>query len=303
MSAPLAHSHSHPHAHVHASERKLMLAFVLTTVAMLAEAAGGFLAGSLALLADAGHMLADTLALMLAWISAHLARRPADAQRSFGYARFEVLAAYTNALAQAALSIWIAAEAVSRFASPQPIHDGLMLVVALAGLAINALVLGVLGQHDHDDLNHAGARLHVIGDLLGSLGAVVAALLIRGYAWLWADAATSVLVAALILAGALGLLRRSAHILLEGTPEGAESALVAASVRAHVGGVDDVHHVHVWQLAGGSRMATLHVRLAEGVAAASALAEIQHALHQHFHIAHATVQIEHGHCHGEDCAH
>lgn len=298
MSASAIHPHPHPHAH--AGERRLLIAFVLTTAVMFAEAVGGWLSGSLALLADAGHMLVDTFALLLAWAGAHFARRPADALRSFGYARLEVLVGYTNALAQFALVAWIAAEAASRLLAPAPILSAWMLAIGVAGLLINLLVLMVLGHHDHDDLNAAGARLHVLGDLLGSAGVVIAALLIGYFGWLRTDPAVSILVALLILGSAWQLLRRSAHILLEGTPEGMESATVADSVRREAG-VGDVHHVHIWQLAGGQRIATLHAQLAEGADASAALASIQCVLREHFHIAHATVQLETSTCMAADC--
>jgi cobalt-zinc-cadmium efflux system protein len=305
--ASMSFSAAHSHNHEHSGERRLMLAFALTTAAMVAEAAGGWMSGSLALLADAGHMLVDTFALLLAWAGAHFARRPADALRSFGYARLEVLVGYTNALAQFALVVWIAAEALTRLWTPAPVLSGLMFVVALAGLLINVLVLAALGRHDHDDLNAAGARLHVLGDLLGSFGALVAAVVVGQLGWLWADPAVSLAVSVLILGSAWKLLRRSAHILLEGTPEGAESERVAEIVR-HECGVLDVHHVHVWQLAGGRRIATLHARLNEGCDVNAVLASIQGVLREQFHIVHATVQLENSDCvtddcHGQDHAH
>ena len=273
---------------------------MLTAVAMVAEAVGGWLSGSLALLADAGHMLVDTFALLLAWAGAHFARRPADSLRSFGYARMEVLVGYTNALAQFVLVAWIIFEAITRLQSATPIASGIMLAVASAGLLINLLVLFALGRHDHDDLNAAGARLHVVGDLLGSLGAVIAALAIGQFGWLWSDPAISILVSLLILGSAWKLLRRSAHILLEGTPEGVVCDEVAATVMREVGLVD-VHHVHVWQLAGGRRIATLHVQAPEGGDMNVVLASIQRVLREHFHIAHATVQLEDSGCVGADC--
>ncbi len=289
------------HSHAHAGERRLLLAFVLTTVAMLAEAFGGWLSGSLALLADAGHMLVDTFALLLAWAGAHFARRPADAQRSFGYARLEVLIGYTNALAQFALVAWIVIEAVSRLLMPGQILSGWMFAIGVAGLLINLMVLIALGRHDHEDLNAAGARLHVLGDLLGSVGVVIAAPAIGYFGWLWADPAVSILVSLLILGSAWSLLRRSAHILLEGTPEGLESAIVAETVRREAG-VADVHHVHVWQLAGGQRIATLHALPASGGDPGAAIASIQHVLRERFHIAHVTVQLENVDCTSSDCA-
>jgi len=317
------HSHSHDHAHAHGHShaelddegrshvagysgdgvrtRKLMLAFALTTAMLIAEAVGGWLSGSLALVADAGHMLVDALALLFAWLGAHFAQRPADARRSFGYARLEVLVGYTNALSQFFLVAWILFEAVQRFYAPAPILSGMMLLIAVIGLCVNLLVLGVLGGHDHDDLNTAGARLHVLGDLLGSLGAVGAALLVRYLGWLWADPAISVFVSLLILNSAWRLLRRSAHILLEGVPEGVEVASVAQGVEAEVPGVRDVHHVHVWQLAGGVRVATLHARLNGGTEPDAAILAVGRVLRRRFGIEHATVQLDGVDCHAPRC--
>lgn len=317
-----AHEHGHDHAthgHSHAElddehrlhvapyagdrrrTRKLMLAFALTSLMLVVEAVGGWLSGSLALLADAGHMLVDALALLFAWLGAHFAQRPADARRSFGYARLEVLVGYTNALSQFMLVGWILFEAIERLSSPAPILSGMMLLVAIAGLCVNLLVLGVLGGHDHDDLNTAGARLRVIGDLLGSLGAVSAALLVRYFDWLWADPAISVFVSLLILNSAWRLLRRSAHILLEGVPDGVDVDAIVAGVGADVPGVRDVHHVHVWQLAGGVRVATLHARLNDGTAPDEAILAVGRSLRRRFAIEHATVQLDGVDCHAPAC--
>jgi len=306
MSAPVhshddhRHHHHHPHPHAHAGEQRLLLAFALTTLTLLVEAVGGWYAGSLALLADAGHMFVDALALLLAWSGAHFAKRPADLKRSFGYARLEVLVGYTNALTQIGIGVWIIAEASLRFADPQPIKSGVMLVIAIAGLLVNAVLLRLLGTHDEDDLNTAGARLHVLGDLLGSAGAVVAALLILWQRWLWADPLISIFVALLIAFSAWHLLRRSAHILLEGTPDGVDVEVVRAAVRGEPG-VVDIHHVHVWQLSGGRRLATLHARLDDGADAQVALQRMQQILREKFQISHATVQIERRDCALADC--
>jgi cobalt-zinc-cadmium efflux system protein len=175
-----------------------------------------------------------------------------------------------------------------------------MAAVAAGGALLNFCVLRTLGSHSHDDVNAAGAHLHVLGDLLGSLGALVAAALIWAFGWLWADAALSILVALLILRSAWELLRRSAHILLEGVPDGVEPAHVAHVVR-DAAGVDDVHHVHVWQLAGGRRIATLHARVREDADPDAALGAIRRVLREHFQIEHATVQVERRACIGDDC--
>jgi cobalt-zinc-cadmium efflux system protein len=303
----MSHDHNHAHArHVHASqgavrERRLLIAFSLTFCTLFVEAAGGWLSGSLALLADAGHMLVDALALLFAWLGARFARRPADARRSFGYARLEVLVGYTNALAQFVLVGWIVFEAVGRFMAPGEILGGMMLAVAIAGLLVNLLVLRVLHDHDEHDVNTASARLHVLGDLLGSVGAVVAALLIRQFGWNWADPLISVFVSLLILGNAWQLLRRSGHILLEGAPSGVDMAIVAGTLEDAGIGVAGVHHVHVWELAGGSAMATLHARLDAGTEADAAIAAVQRVLRERFGVVHATVQIEAGDCASAPC--
>jgi cobalt-zinc-cadmium efflux system protein len=302
----MAHHHNHAdhdhagHTHAAASpmsrQRKLLLAFVLTTAMMVVEAFGGFWSGSLALLADAGHMLVDSLAMLLALGGAWFASRPPDARRSFGYGRMEVLAGFVNALTQFALIVFIAYEAVQRLFSPQPILSGIMLTVAVIGLAVNVLVLRTLHDHDHDDVNIAGASLHVLGDLLGSVAAILAALAVRWLGWLWADPVLSMLVSLLILRSAWVLLRRCSHILLEGTPEGVRPADVEAVLRGADPGIRNIHHVHIWQVASGSRMATLHAELHADVPAARVLTAIKALLLERYDIGHATVQIDPGHC-------
>lgn len=301
MSGDHKHDHPHPHDHTHPGDgrsRKLLFAFVLTTAMMAVEVAGGLWSGSLALLADAGHMMVDALALLLAVVGAWMATRPADARRSYGYGRMEVLVGFVNALSQFVLVGWIIYEAVTRLLHPGAILSGVMLAVAVAGLLVNALVLRTLHGHAHDDVNLAGASLHVLGDLLGSLAAVLAALAIRWMGWLWADPLLSLLVSLLILGSAWRLLRLSAHILLEGVPDGMDSALVEASLRSADPSIRDIHHLHVWQLASGSRMATLHAELHESAGADSSqvLRAIKQMLLERFHIQHVTVQIDPGHC-------
>ncbi len=297
-----AHGHAHGHAHDHdhgqfnGRERKLIVAFVLTAAMMLVEMAGGFWSGSLALVADAGHMLIDALALLLAVMGAWFARRPADARRSYGYGRLEVLAGFVNALTQFLLVGFIAFEAISRLFRPTPILSGMMLVVAVIGLLVNLVVLRTLHGHAHDDVNLAGATLHVLGDLLGSVAAVVAALLVRWLGWNWADPVLSLLVSLLILNSAWHLLRRSSHILLEGVPDGMNPGDVADALRLADPSIRDIHHLHVWQLASGSRMATLHAELHDGAGSGPAIAAINRVLSERFSIQHVTVQIDPDDC-------
>jgi cobalt-zinc-cadmium efflux system protein len=293
--------HTHQHAHEHAGSgdgrsRKLLFALVLTIVMMVAEVIGGAWSGSLALLADAGHMMVDSLALLLAVVGAWMATRPADARRSYGYGRMEVLVGFVNALSQFVLVGWIIYEAVMRLLRPGAILSGVMLMVAVIGLLVNLLVLRTLHGHAHDDVNLAGASLHVLGDLLGSLAAVLAALAIRWFGWLWADPVLSMLVSLLILNSAWRLLRQSAHILLEGVPDGMDSTEVEASLRGADASIRDIHHLHVWQLASGSRMATLHAELHEPADSARALRAIKQVLLERFDIQHVTVQVDSGEC-------
>jgi cobalt-zinc-cadmium efflux system protein len=298
-----AHSHACEHHDDHSREagavgreRKLLIAVVLTTAMMLVEVGGGWWSGSLALLADAGHMLVDCAALILALFAARMARRPADAMRTYGYGRMEVLAGFVNALTQFVLVGFIAYEAIERFFKPVEILSGVMLGVAIVGLLVNVIVLRSLHGHAHEDVNIGAASLHVLGDLLGSVGAIVAALLVRWMDWNWADPLLSLLVSLLILRSAWQLLRRSTHILLEGVPEGMDTNDVEASLRSADVSIRDVHHLHVWQLASGSRMATLHLELYEEGDGARALAAVNRILLERFGIRHTTVQIDPGNC-------
>ncbi len=296
-----SHHHGHSSEHACDSEQKLLLAFTLTAVTLLIEVLGGWWSGSLALLADAGHMLVDVLALGLAWAGAHYARRPADIRRSFGYARLEVLAGYSNALIQIVLVAWIVFEAMLRFAAPHSVLSDVMLLTALFGLTINVVVLRVLRVHDHNDLNISGAHLHVWGDLLGSVGVVLAALLLRYAGWDWTDPLVAVIVALLILRSAWQLLHRSGHILLEGAPEDVAADDVIAALVQAAPQIQDVHHLHLWQLAGGKHIATLHVRLSDVSESVLALAVIKRVLRERFGITHATIQIEVSECVDAQC--
>ena len=269
---------------------------LLTVGFMVAEVVGGVLSGSLALLADAGHMLSDAAALALAWSAFRVARRPWDTRRTYGYHRFEILAAFVNGLVLFAISAWILYEAVGRLRVPAPVHGGPMLAVATLGLAVNIVAYLVLRHGDSANLNVRAAALHVLGDLLGSVGTIAAAVVILATGWTAIDPILSVALCALILRGAWDVTKRAAHVLMEGVPEGFDSDALKADLTAHVPGVLDVHHVHAWMLNTERSLVTLHVTLAASAEHAAALAAIKHRLVERFGIAHSTVQIESGEC-------
>jgi cobalt-zinc-cadmium efflux system protein len=300
------HHHGRGHAVAPTPERRTLLAFVLTAGFMVVEAAGGWLAGSLALIADATHMLTDAIALLLAWLAFRLGRMAADRRRSYGYRRFEVLAALINGALVVALAAWIVWEAAGRLAEPSPVLGLPMLAVAVLGLLVNVLVLRTLHGHTHgeeENLNLRGASLHVLGDTIGSAAAVVAAVVILSTGWTPIDPLLSLGVAALILINAWQLIRQSAHILLEGVPEGFDEAEVRRCLE-RIPGVADVHHVHAWSLTSGEPLVTLHLRLAEGGTAETVLSETKSALAARFRLAHSVVQLERGDCPdaGDRCA-
>lgn len=293
---PHDHSHAHgPHTHGLGNEKRVMFAMWLTGGFMVIEAVGGVISGSLALIADAGHMLTDTGALFLAFIATRLAKRPADGARSYGYARAEILAAFTNGLVMIGVVAWILFEAASRILSPSPVMGLPMLAIALTGLLVNIMAFKLL-HGGEQTLNMRGAMVHVLGDMLGSVAAIAAALIIMGTGYTIADPILSVLVALLILRSAAGIVRESAHILMEGTPEGAEGERIAGDLMANVEGLADVHHVHAWSLGSNRAVATLHARLAPGIDPGMALAAIKARLAAEFGIGHATVQIEEESC-------
>jgi len=274
----------------------MLWVLVLTAAFMVAEAIGGWLAGSLALIADAGHMLSDTAALGLAWAGFRMARRPSDAKRSYGYHRFQILVAFANGLALFAIAAWIVFEAIGRLRAPVPILGVPMLAVAAAGLAVNLVAFFVLRAGDRDNLNVRAALLHVIGDLLGSVGAIAAAIVILATGWTPIDPILSILMTVLILRGAWDVTGRAAHVLMEGAPDGFDVAALRADLIAAVPGVTDVHHVHAWMLTAERPLVTLHVCLASSVEPNAALAAIKTRLRDEFGIAHSTVQIDPADC-------
>ena len=281
-------------SHTHAgSQRRVIIALVLTGAFMLVEVVGGILSGSLALLADAGHMLTDTMALGLAAMAFHVSRRPPDGSLTYGYQRFQILAAFVNGLSLLVIVGWILFEAFSRFLNPREIMAETMLVIATVGLVVNLISFVVLHTGDRDNLNMRGAALHVAGDLLGSIAAIVAALVIITTGWVLIDPLLSIVVAGLILRSAWSLVKRSAHVLLEGAPEWLDVAAMQQRIINNVPSVDGIHHVHIWGLTPQQLMLTMHVTVSEPVASQSAvIRDVKRLLQQEYGVGHSTIEIE-----------
>lgn len=292
------HTHKHsPDAHVEGKqEHTLLWALLLTAGFMVAEVIGGLISGSLALLADAGHMLTDTAALGLAWWAAHTSRRPADRLRTYGYQRAQVLAAFVNGVALLVVVGWILMEAIERLFQPVVIQGGLMMTIAVLGLLVNIAAFALLHRGDRENLNVQAALLHVLGDLLGSAASIIAAAVILWTGWTPVDTLVSLLVALLIFRSAWGIVRQSTHILLEGTPEGVDVEQIRSHLCRQVDGVSDVHHVHVWSLTPQRPMLTMHVRAKAETSHSDLLTHIKQELEHRFGMAHTTIQIEFDEC-------
>ncbi|MDR5855767.1 cation diffusion facilitator family transporter [Caballeronia sp. LZ062] len=293
--------HGHSHAgHNHLSgvtdQRRMGWAFVIIAAFMLVEVIGGVVSGSLALLADAGHMASDTLALAFSWAAIHYGKRPATGQMSFGYKRLEVLAAFVNGCALFVIAGWIVVEAVQRFAAPVPVLGKTMFIVAVVGLLANIGAFAVLHGGNRENLNMRGAWLHVMGDMLGSIAAIVAALVILGTGWTPIDPLLSIFVAVIILKSAWGIVKSSARILLEGTPEGMSLADIKADLEQNVVEVSNAHHIHAWSITGEQHLVTLHVHPASGTTARDVVIAVQQRLATKFNIQHVTVQVEDEQC-------
>lgn len=287
-----SHGHSHDHSHG-ASERRLLVALCILAAFTAIEALGGWFANSIALLAEAGHMLADSGSLMLAIFAVRASRRPANARHTYGSARYQTLAAYTNGLLLLALTVWVMVEAFRRLAAPPAVDGRLMLVIALIGGASNLAAFFTLSGAS--SLNERGARAHVFSDLLGSAAATCAALLILDLGWRVADPILSLVVSLLIVRTGWRLTREAGHVLLQGTPSALDPDTLARDL-AQVSGVKDVHHLHVWSLTGEAPVVTLHATVDPNADQQAALQGILQRMRERHSSAHATVQIESGDC-------
>lgn len=287
-----AHGHDRPLADGGGSARRLGLALGMVVVVMLVEIAGGIVSGSLALLADAAHMATDAFALGLALVASRLVSRPGGPRHSYGLRRAPVLAAFVNGLLLLLLSGWIVVEALQRFVAPPPVLAGTMLAVAVVGLLANVLSFWLLHGGDRHDLNLRAALLHVLGDLLGSVAAIAAALIMLTTGWLLADPLLSIGVALLVGFAAFNLLRQSVHILLEAAPGGVEIPALERELPGLVPGLVDVHHLHVWSLAPRETLLTCHARVAAAADADVVRAGLRAVLAERYGIGHATIETE-----------
>jgi cobalt-zinc-cadmium efflux system protein len=269
----------------------LSIVLVLTAVYMLAETAGGWMTGSLALLADAGHMLTDVAALALALIAVWFGSRPATSSKTFGYYRLEILAALINGVALVLISFLIFYEAYKRWAQPPQVKSGLMILIATGGLVINLICAWLLHGDHKDDLNMRGARLHIIGDALGSVGAIAAGALMWLNGWYAADPLFSSLIGLLIVWSSWHLIRESTNVLLEGTPAHINLAAVEDAI-LHTDGVTNVHDLHVWTITSGREALSAHVIHVENISQAELLKELRAKLQDRFGVDHLTIQME-----------
>ena len=264
----------------------------LTVAITVLEVVGGILTGSLALLADAAHMLSDNLALALALAAVWLAGRPSTPQRSFGFQRAEVLAALVNGVTLVALSIWIFIEAYGRFSDPPEVLGGWMLAVACVGLVANLVAASVLARAAHASLNMSAAFRHVLADVLGSAGVIAAAVVVLATGWRYADPIAGALIALLVLASSWSILDDSVHILLEGTPRGIDARELQSRLLA-VPGVVDVHDLHVWTITSGFPALSAHVLVQPDDDCHARRRELETLLARDYGIDHTTLQVDH----------
>ena len=289
------HAHGHDRGRLLPGSRglgALAVALALNAGYTVAEALAGALTGSLALLADAGHNLSDVLALGVALFAARLARRPPTPTRSFGYMRAEILSALFNGVLLVAVAVWIGVEAIGRLDDPPAIDGGWLVVVAAAGIGVNALSAAILLRSSRDNLNVWASVVHLATDAVASLAVVVAGLVIAIAGWEIVDPLVGLAIALLILASALGVLRDATHVLLEGAPRGIDAAAVGGRLAA-APGVRDVHDLHIWEITSGFPALSAHVLVEPDGDCHGLRRELERILADEFHIEHTTLQVEH----------
>lgn len=294
------HEHDHGHGEDHAShqapaggKKDILIALSITILIMVAEAVGGLLSNSLALLSDAGHMLTDNLALMLSFFAMTFASRLATERRTFGFYRLEILAAFVNGIVLVLISIYIMYEAYLRTVNPQPVQGMLMLIIAVIGLVGNIIGMGFLHKHSHNSLNIRAAYLHIVGDALSSIGVVIGGVVILYTGWYLIDPVLSFLISLVIIYGAWALVKESVNILLESVPAHINIENIAAEI-AKIDGVREAYHIHVWTITSGIYALSAHVLIDDRLVSSSReLNErIKALLSEKFKVGHSTIQLE-----------
>lgn len=290
----MGHDHGHDHTH-DANKKTLAISFIIITLYMIVEAIGGFLTNSLALLADAGHMLSDAVSLGIALLAFKLGEKAANYSKTYGYKRFEILAAVLNGVILVLIAIYIFYEAIDRFQNPPEVASTGMLIIATVGLLVNILVAWIMmrGGDVEDNLNMRGAYLHVISDMLGSVGAIIAALLIMFLGWGWADPLASVIVAALVLRSGYMVAKSGLNVLMEGTPQNVNLEEVIETIQ-NTKGIEGVHDLHVWSITSGLNSLSCHAVVNERMPideSEQILRQMEHDL-EHQNIHHVTIQLE-----------
>ena len=283
--------HDHQHSRTSDNWRRLSLVLFLTSSYMVAELVGGWWTGSLALLADAGHMFTDAAALILALTAVWFGSRPATSRKTFGYYRLEIIAALVNGVALIVIALMIVWGAYERWLEPPIIRSGPMIMVASGGLVVNLISAWILHSHDEVDLNMRGAWLHVMGDALGSVAAILAGVCMLAFNWYAADPLFSVVISLLIVWGSIRLIRESTNVLLEGAPAHINLAAVEDAILA-TSGVNDVHDLHVWTITSGRDALSAHVIHAHSISQSALLKELRTKLHDRFGVDHLTIQME-----------
>jgi cobalt-zinc-cadmium efflux system protein len=293
MSHHHGHSHDHHHGHSHTGNKKaLMGAFILIAAFMVVEVAGGLMTNSLALLSDAGHMLSDAASLGLSFFALKLGEREVTRDKTFGYKRFEIIAAGLNGITLVVVSIYIFYEAIQRFFAPPEVQSQGMLVISSLGLIVNIIAAWMLMKGDKEDnLNVRSAFLHVLGDLLGSVGAIAAALLILFFDWRLADPIASVIVAVLIIVSGWRVMKESFQILMEGAPAQMDMSQIRDAL-CNLPLVKEVHDLHVWTITSGYPVLSCHITISEQAVHDEILLQTQKILHDQFDIEHSTIQVE-----------
>lgn len=292
-----SHGHTHSHSHSHAPDNKkgLLIALIITGGIMFLEFFGGLLTGSLALLSDSGHMLSDTASLALSLVAMIVAVRPSSPKNSYGFFRFEIMAALFNGVTLFVISGFIIWEAYQRFFEPPAVASGSMMLIASVGLLANLVSAWSLMRRSgaKDNINIRSAYLHIISDALGSVGALAAGLIMSLFSWYIADPIISVLVALLILRSAWGVIKQAFHILMEGTPQAVNLQEVREAL-LDIEGVTEVHDLHIWTITSGMDAVSGHLRIADGLSHSQVLQQALQVVEERFGLRHATLQIEDG---------